>query len=484
MSGLKGKALLFLASAFLFNSTALPQPQLPSLGDRISGFVTMEEEYRLGRDFLRSIRRSTPTISDPLLNDYLENVTYRLASKSELKDHRLAFVVIDSKSLNAFAAPGGIIGVNTGLFINAETEGEFASVLAHEIAHVSQRHFARSVEEAQRTRVPQLAALLASVVIMATSDAEAGQAAVLATQGRAIENQLRFSRSNEAEADRVGIKTLYEAGYDPLTMATLFQRLSSLNRFGTRPPEFLLSHPVTESRIADSRGRASRYPARPYYENPEYLIMRARVRTHYADNKKAIITEYQTLLDQSSDEVQQDSNRYGLAMAYWEDGDYANAGRVLAPLLTKEPNRISYVVTQAEIFTAQNEPAMALEFLQRHLQINPGNHPLTMAYADALIESRNYHGAVRILEQHVLNRPEDDALWYLLAETQGQAGNISKVHQARAEYFVLIGDFRRAREQLEYALRIESASNPGTPIEATVRQRMRDIEALEQQITG
>ncbi|MFM1896835.1 MAG: hypothetical protein RLZZ385_1909 [Pseudomonadota bacterium] len=472
------------AATLLATVPAWSQPQLPSLGDRISGYVTMEEEHRLGREFLRSIRRSTPTISDPLLNTYLENLTYRLASKSELKDHRLAFVVIDSQQLNAFAAPGGIIGVNTGLFLNAETEGEFASVLAHEIAHVSQRHFARSVEEAERNRLPQLGALLASVVIMATTDAEAGQAAIMATQGRAIENQLRFSRSNEAEADRIGIQTLFEAGYDPMNMATLFQRLAALNRYGTRPPEFLLSHPVTESRIADSRGRASRYPSREYSENLEYQIMRARVKTHYAENKKSVISEYRTLLEQSQTELAQDASRYGLAMAYWEDQDYSNASQTLAPLLAKDPNRISYVVTQAEIFTAQNEAQMALDLLGYHLIINPNNHPLTMAYVDALIKSRQFEQAVKVLEQHVVQRPEDHDLWYLIAETQGQAGNISKVHQARAEYFVLVGDFRRAREQLQYALRIESERAPGTPIEAAIRQKIRDVEALEAQVAG
>lgn len=462
---------------------ATAQPQLPSLGDRISGQVTLDEEHRLGREFLRSIRRSTPTISDPLLNTYLENLTYRLASRSELQDHRLAFVIIDSQALNAFAAPGGIIGVNTGLFLYAETEGEFASVLAHEIAHVSQRHFARSVEEAEQSRLPQLGALLASVVIMA-ADAEAGQAALMASQGRAIENQLRFSRSHEQEADRIGIQTLFDAGYDPNTMASLFQRLAAQNRYGTRPPEFLLSHPVTESRIADSRGRAARYPERGYVESLEYLLMRARVRTHYAENKKSIIAEYERLLAQSTNEIERDGFQYGLAMAYWEDQDYAASARALAPLLAKDPNRISYVVTQTEIFTAQNEPQMAIEFLRRHLTINPGNHPLNMAYADALIKSRNYADAVLVLEQQTTERPEDHALWYLIAETQGQAGDISKVHQARAEYFILTGDFRRAREQLQYALRIESERAPGTPLEAGLRQKIRDVESLEARTSG
>ncbi|MCB1672271.1 MAG: M48 family metalloprotease [Gammaproteobacteria bacterium] len=463
---------------------ALAQNALPSLGDRISGYVSMEEEHKLGREFLRSLRRTTPTISDPLLNNYLENISYRLASKSELRDHRLAFIIVDSQVLNAFAVPGGVIGVNTGLFLNAETEGEFASVISHELAHVSQRHFARSIEQAETTRIPQMAALLASVVVMATSDAEHGQAALMATQGRALENQLRFSRSNEAEADRVGIKTLFDAGYDPYTMPALFQRLASANRYGTRPPEFLLSHPVTESRIADSRGRAARYPERAYPEHLEYLLMRGRVVTHYAPNKKDAITEYQRQLQAADSEVERDGARYGLAMAYSEDSNYRMANETLSPLLDKDPNRISYVVTQAEILTAQNESGQALNFLDRHLSINPGNHPLTMAYADALIESRRYQQAADLLEEHVKTRPEDYSLWFLIAETQGQAGDISKVHQARAEYFVLIGDFRRAREQLQFALDIETGKPSNGAAVAAVRQKIRDIQALEAELAG
>jgi beta-barrel assembly-enhancing protease len=255
-------AVIVAATAVLhtFAPVAVAQTQLPSLGDRISGIFSLEEEYRLGRDFLRSVRRSAPTISDPLLNDYVVNFTHNLAVHSDLQDHRLAFVLIDSPVLNAFAAPGGIIGVNGGLFLNAHTEGEFASVMAHELAHVSQRHFARSVEDAQRRRIPELATLLASVVLMGTGSS-AGPAAVMAAQGRAIENQLRFSRQNEAEADRIGLLTMVNAGYDPNDMAKLFERLMDISRFTTsRPPEFLLSHPVTESRVSDARNRANRLP--------------------------------------------------------------------------------------------------------------------------------------------------------------------------------------------------------------------------------
>ncbi len=460
------------------------QPALPSLGDRISGTVTIEQEHELGQQFLSSIRRNAPTIPDALLNSYLETVTYRIASRSQLQDHRLSFVIIDSEALNAFAAPGGIIGVNTGLFLNAETEAEFASVMSHEIAHVSQRHFARGIDEAQAGRIPQIGALLASVIIMATSDPGHGTAAITAAQGLAVENQLRFSRSNEAEADRVGQNTMYEAGFDPAGMSSLFERLIALNRFGRRPPEFLLSHPVTESRIADSRGREIRYPAREYGQNLEYQIMRARVLGHYASDKPAMVAEYQQLLADSREAFNQDSNRYALTIAYWENEQYAQASATLAPLLDKDANRISYVVTQAEILTAQNEPGQTINFLQRHLEINPGNHPLTMAYIDALIEARAYNEAAEVMEKHTLLRPEDHQLWYQLSETQGQAGNISKVHQARAEYFRLIADYRNARQQLQFALRIETDSGAAAAEAARLRQKIREIEELQERLGG
>lgn len=473
-----------LSLMLLWPNVSMAQGALPSLGDRISGTVSLGQEYEMGQQFLSQIRRGAPTIPDALLKTYLENLTYKLASRSELQDHRLSFVIIDSQELNAFAAPGGIIGVNTGLFLNAQTEAEFASVMAHEIAHVSQRHFARGVDDAQAGRVTQMASLLASVLVMATSDAGHGIAAVTAAQGLARDSQLRFSRSNEAEADRIGQNTMFNAGFDPDAMTSLFERLIAINRFGRRPPEFLLSHPVTESRIADARGRAVRYPSREYSNSLDYQIMRARVVAHYAPNKEDLVIQYQTLLENSNSEFTKDVNRYGLAVAYWENKQFRLANQTLAPLLEKDPNRISYAVTQAEIYTEGNESGRTTQFLDRHLEINPNNHPLTMAYVDALIKSRKYEEAAKLLEEHSQTRSDDHHLWYQLAETWGQAGNISKVHQARAEYFTLVSDFGKAREQLQFALRIEADNGDAPAEEARLKQKIRDLEDLVRSLRG
>lgn len=475
-----------LSLALGLSPASMAQVQLPSLGDRMSGVFTLEEEHRIGREFLRSIRRSAPTINDPLINDYVVNFTHALAVHSELQDYRLAFVVIDSPALNAFAAPGGVIGVNGGLFLNAHTEGEFASVMAHELAHVSQRHFARSIEDAQRRRIPELATLLASIVIMAGSpSSSAGPAAVMAAQGRAIENQLRFSRQNEQEADRIGLRTLVNAGYDPHDQARMFERLMELSRFTTRPPEFLLSHPVTESRIADARNRANQYPRRQAEPRLEYKLMRARLQVYYEPNKTNAVRDFQRRLENAGDDAAEHAYaKYGLVMAYQATEQYDRALELVEELLADEPNRITYVVTRAEILTARGEPQQAITYLERHLRINPDNHPLTMAHAHALIAARDYAGAVRVMERHAINRPDDHHLWYLIAETQGMAGDISKVHQARAEYFILVGDFRSAREQLTFALRIETGRDNNHPLIARLRQRVMEVENLQRQSQG
>ena len=454
-------ALILVPALLLGAAPAAPQPNLPSLGDSLSGTVSLDQEYLLGQDFLRNLRRAAPTIPDALLNDYLENISRRIAAQSDLQDHRLSFVVIDSEELNAFAAPGGIIGVNAGLFIKAVNEGEFASVMAHEIAHLSQRHYARGVDEAKANRVPQLASVLASVLIMATSDPGHGIAALAAAQGRALENQLSYSRSNESEADRVGQNTLYEAGFNPADMAGMFERLMAESRFDTSPPEYLLSHPVSESRVSESRARAARYLPREYEDDMEYQINRARVVGHYAEDKPALVTRLERKLRGSLTEFDYDVNRYALAIAYWEANRYDEAHDTLAPLLDKDPNRISYVVTQADILIKQDEPAAAASLLRRHLNISPGNHPLTMAYVDAMVEARDYLEAAAAMEGHTERRPDDHHLWYRLAETQGQAGNIQKVHEARAEYYSLVGDFNSAGEQWSYALRLATENEAG-----------------------
>ena len=269
---------------------------LPSLGDSSSGIVSPEQEHQLGRAWLSLLRGQVPQLSDPLLKDYLERSVYRLAETSQLQDRRLEFVLLDSPQLNAFAAPGGIIGVNGGLFLHAQTEAEYASVLAHELAHLSQRHFARGLEAQKRMQLPLMAAMLAGVVAAAAGAGDAGIAAIISTQAAAIQSQRRFSRQNEQEADRIGIINLERAGYDPRAMPEMFGRLMRQYRYDQKPPEFLLTHPVTESRIADTKNRAEQYPDTGVEDSLRYQLLRARVELKFESTPGVSAKRFRAML--------------------------------------------------------------------------------------------------------------------------------------------------------------------------------------------
>lgn len=465
------------ASALLLVLAAAPvaaQINLPSLGDSLSSTLSSQQEYEFGREFLRSIHRDTRPLSDPLMEEYIANVSYRLAVNSELSNLRLHFVLIDSPVLNAFAAPGGILGVNAGLFQYAQNEGQFASVIAHELAHISQRHYARRLEQARQSTLPNLAAMLASLVVAATVGGDAGQAAMMTAQARAVNDQLRFSRSNEEEADRVGIRTLYNAGFNPNDMPSMFQNMLRDRSFSQRPPEFLSTHPLDENRIADSRNRAANYPPVEHVPDPEYLLMRHRVQVHYSDNLDSLISQWQRALPQLNGQDAA-AARYGIALAQLRSGQAVTATETLAPLLEKEPRRITYVVLEAEIAREAGDHARALDILEDHLRINPGNHPLTMTYVRTLELAGQAAKAAQVLESHSSKRPDDLNLWYQLAELQGLAGNIGKVHLARAEYYLGMGEFGRAREQLNFALNLEKDSLG----RQRINQRLQDIQDIQ-----
>ena len=212
----------FFRPALLVLACLLAQPaladDLPSLGDSSSSIVSPEQEHQLGRAWLSILRGQVRQLEDPLLKDYVERSVYRLAETSQLNDRRLEFILLASPQLNAFAAPGGIIGINGGLFLHAQTEAEYASVLAHELAHLSQRHFARGLEAQKRMQIPLMAAMLAGVIAAAAGGGDLGMAALASTQAAAIQEQRRFSRQNEQEADRIGLINLSKAGFDPRAM--------------------------------------------------------------------------------------------------------------------------------------------------------------------------------------------------------------------------------------------------------------------------
>ncbi len=436
-------------------ATPLAASDLPALGDASSSIVSPDQEYQLGRAWLNLLRGQVKSLPDPLLMDFIETSVYRLAETSQLDDRRLAFVLLDSAQLNAFAAPGGVIGVNAGLLLHAQNEGEYASVLAHELAHLSQRHFARGLEEQKRMQVPLMAALLAGVVAAAAGAGDAGIAAIASTQAAAIQAQRSFSRQNEQEADRIGLLNLQRAGYDPRNMPSMFERLMRQYRYTRVPPEFLLTHPVNESRVADTRNRAEQFAGNGRSDSLLYQLMRARVQLHYENTPGLAAKRFRTQLDENP---RLDAARYGLALAQRRSGQLDEARQTLQPLLQQAPNDIVYNLARIELDIAGDRLTDAEQRLQRLLGLYPSSYPLRQQQAELLLKQGRAKEAEKAFDALLAERPNDSELWYLQAETRGLAGNIIGLHQARAEYFARVGDYDQALEQLDFARRRASGN--------------------------
>ena len=251
--------------------------KIPNLGESSTSLFSADYEHQLGRMWLRSFRGQAPITTDPLLHSYLESLVFELVQHSELQDRRIELVIVDNPTINAFAVPGGVIGVHSGLFQYAVTEDEFATVMAHEIAHLSQRHFSRRMEMAQEQGPMQLAGLLAGVLLAATVGTDAGMAAMTTAQGlRKTPNS-----ATAAPTKQKPIAWGFAHSIMPAWIPTRHRKCSSAcmpqhaSQSG-RIPEFLRTHPLSEKRISDTRTRAMQYPKRIRSVSLDYQLMRAR----------------------------------------------------------------------------------------------------------------------------------------------------------------------------------------------------------------
>ena len=449
--------------------------RLPVLGDAASGIVSKQQEHELGRIWLKVFRSRVKPYDDPLMQIYLEQLLYNLATYSDLEDPRLELVIVKNPSMNAFAVPGGIVGFHTGVFAFAENEDQMASILAHELAHLSQRHFSRGAEAQKKTTALTMAGLLASVVLAATAGGDAASAAMITSQALAMDSQLRYSRSNEREADRIGLTTMERANRDPGAVADMFATLLKATRYtGSRPPEFLLTHPVTEKRIGDARNRSMGTSMRQYSQNPQFYLMRARALVAMEENNKNSINRFKAQLNANT--LRADAAYYGLALAYLKDHQLHKAKQTITQLLEKNPDNLVFQYTDIEIDIAEKKYSEAITKVSDLLLLNPNNYPLMVLKSEALWQSHQYDSADVVLTALSRMRDQDPMIWYRLAEVRGLAGNISGLHQARAEYFILIGVFDMARDQLGLAAKLVKGDYKQSAI---IAQRLRDLAQME-----
>ncbi|WP_432765342.1 M48 family metalloprotease [Halomonas aquatica] len=439
---------------------------LPSLSQSGSQAIS-GEEVRLGRAWLRQFRARAPEWQDAIAQDYMESLVARLLPHSGLGDARTIVTLVESRLLNAFAVPGGVIGVNAGLLAFAEREAELASVIAHELGHLSQRHYARGQARTEQTQIPAMAAMLAGMLIAAGGGGDAGIAAAMGGQAAFIQDQLRYSRRFEQEADRVGLQAMADAGYEPDAMVEMFralQRMVSLQ--GGAPPEFLLTHPMTETRISDTQARANQTSVMtPRGEDVEYQLVRARalLAINSRDPRQA-----DTRLAQ--DQAPQVARRYLSALVDAQTNRTDRALKELDALSRSLPDLAMLPATAAQVAFEAGRLDDAIERSRRQLRLMPDYAPASRLFGEALLQ-RDPDEAYRVLRELAERRPEDPQVFTLLAEAAGRSGREAWGHLARAEQLQLTGHIDRAIRQLEVAEDV--AERQGEPAAASAIERRR-----------
>ena len=453
-----------------------PEPTigLPDLGASADAVLSPAAERRLGRAFMSSVRESETVINDPYLSDYLRQLGHRLAGNSDAAGRHFDFFLIDSAAVNAFAGPYGYIGINSGLILSTQNEGELASVLAHEIAHVSQNHLMRAFDTASQMGLATAAMILAAIILGAAVSPNAGVAAAASVQASIIQQQINFTRSNEKEADHVGMQILSKSKFDPRAMPSFFGRLTQTNRiYESGVPEILRTHPVTTNRIADSMGRADKYPYRQHQDDLNYHFVRAALKAKGFRQSSDAVTYFKESLKDGRYRSR-DGERYGYTLALIANRDYAKAEETLLSLRKKYPTEVGLLIAQADLERKQDNHDAAIQVLLFGLQQNPGNYPLKFNYAESLLEFGKAGQALKVIEQMVSRRPTDPPLRKLYSQIAKEAGAHTTAREQLAEYFYLMGDIKPAIQQLRLALQDEKSIDYYQA--ARIGARMKELE--------
>lgn len=442
----RSRSTLCLCIAALLGSPVQAQDsryELPDIGTAAASTLTIDQELRYGDAYMRMLRSSQPIVHDPVLNEYISNLGHQLVAHANDVKTPFHFFMIQDRNINAFAFFGGYVALHSGLFLHANSESELASVVAHEIAHVTQRHLARAME-AQANRSPATMAALVGSLLLAIASPQAGIAAITATQAGAIQGQINYTRSNEKEADRFGIVTLSKAGFDPHDMPRFFGRLADEFRYASKPPPMLLTHPLPEDRITDSRARAQSYPPLRLGPSLEYHLAKARIVARHAGiDSEAAIDWMDRRLKKASTALAP-TYRYGKALAYLDTKKLDKAEPILLELLKTEPNNNFYLDAIADLYLYKKEHQTAIDILAKALDKKPNNPVLTINYANLLNESDQVDKAVRILQRYTHDYPEDINGWSLLADAHKKLDNPDEELAAKGEIFALRANWTKA----------------------------------------
>ncbi|HDK37944.1 MAG TPA: tetratricopeptide repeat protein, partial [Thiolapillus brandeum] len=392
------------------------------------------------------------------------------------------FFLVDSPEINAYAGPGGYIGVYTGLLLTTESESELAAVLAHEITHVTQKHLQRAWHSASNLSLVQGAALIAAIILGAAAGGDAAMAAAMGTQAAMQQQQINFTRHNEQEADRLGISILYDAGFDPRAMPSFFTRMGRANQsYGRELPEFLRTHPVTNSRIADSLGRAEKYPYRQRPDSRRYLLSRAALREQTFEQPEEAVTYFRTALKEGRYRDQA-ATQYGLAVALLHNAKYGEARSELEKLTRQYPDVLEFVITASRADIESGHATQAIQRLEQNSHKFPLSYPLQLTLAEFYLRTGQAKPAYKKLKLLADVQPENAQAYKLLAKAAAALDHKAESHEFMATHYYLRGSLEAAVLQLKIALRIPGLDFYQTAkLESRLKKIQTEVDELKKE---
>ena len=472
-------AALLMAAILSFSPIAAAQQNLPDLGDPSQVALSGPKERKLGETVMRNIRNSGAYLNDPEVNGYLNELGNRLVTAIPGAPFDFEFFAINDPAINAFALPGGFIGVHTGLILLAQSESELASVLGHEITHVTQHHIARSISNQRDAMLLSIAALAAAVLASQSHSSSSGdmtQAAIAGAQGLAIQSQINFTRQNEEEADRLGFERTYAAGFDPSAMATFFGRLQrAATWFEGDSPSYLHDHPETYQRIAEAQARSFTKPFRQVPDSLDFQMVRALLKSYEGTPRDAVFFFDDALAQKKyNNEI---AAHYGLVASLLRAQNFKRAQAELATLEKMSPPHPMIDAMAGQVLMQSGQLAQAISRYEIALARYPDKKQLIYDYPEALLRHDQPAKAGAFVSQQLMRYPSDGPLHQIAARIYAALGKSMLEHQHQAEYYAWQGNLQGAITQFELATKARDADFfQSSVVESRLRQLRNELE--------
>lgn len=449
---------------------------LPDLGDSSQEIMSPQQERQIGEQSMFQIRADKNYLDDAEVADYLNQLGDLLVANSGEPAQPFEFFAMNDNAINAFAMPGGFIGVNTGLLLLAQNESELASVLSHEIAHVTQHHLARMVAGQRYDSLAAMAAI-AVAILAARNNPQAATATIYGAQGAATQRQLNFTRTHEEEADRIGLTTLEKSGFDARAMPVFFERLQRATRLlDGNTPTYLRTHPITAERIADVGNRVQQLPFHLVPDSLNFQLVRAKLQATQKSPAEAVSFFTAALgEDKFGDPI---ANRYGLVLSMLRNKQESLAAQQFATLQPQVSSNAMIATLAGKIKRLDPKEKNIAEFYQTATRNFPQHRALVYDYVEVLQQAHRFEEALKLLNEQIIAHPNDSRLYDLQARAFAALGKIQEEHHALAYYAILHGNLRGAIEQLEIAQHSGSDYYELSTIETELKQ-FKEIAAAQ-----